>query len=300
MQSRLIREINSVGIFKDEFISYLSNPSAFSARRTAGIMTHIEEIDMIFGGLIPGHLVAIVGPRRIGKTSLMTNMAANVLIKNKQGVLIFTNENSGMEIILRMLSGVTKTDRNIINAGKLPDDKYNELLEATNMIMENDLLFIDDSTDLEDWDYALRLFDLVERLRDKNCEFGLVLLENYPLLSWKNTFVRGRECYLKKTIKRLKQLALATRIPFVVSLETHCDIDPTSETNSVEFHINCEWKYVRKYADVIMRIEQGEDYDDERAEAAYYNHQERPLQRRITIEKFGRILNFGSFKLQYW
>ena len=75
-----------------------------------GLATGFIDIDEATAGLQPQNLVIIAARPAMGKSTLVTNMAAHVAVNLRKPAVLFSLEMSQMELVLRILAGEAKVD----------------------------------------------------------------------------------------------------------------------------------------------------------------------------------------------
>jgi len=111
-----------------------------------GIPTGLIDLDNAFGGGLQNGSLYLVSCRPGGgKTSLMLQIAQNAAryaTRDKsvrKSVAIFELEMSKEQIVRRMISQRSGIDSQLLQTGRIPDDKYNEYYEALDWISGLDI-----------------------------------------------------------------------------------------------------------------------------------------------------------------
>ena len=131
-----------------------------------GLPTGYVELDAMTMGLLPSNLTLLAGRPSMGKSSLAMNIAARI---SRQWTVLFSSlEMSKEELMLRLLTAVSRVDGHRARSGYLGERDWAKLAEAMNTI--GDLkLYIDDTP-------SLTLFALQSRARAVRASHGLHLV----------------------------------------------------------------------------------------------------------------------------
>ena len=105
--SKISRTVQSKGLKsvkddKSELVDYVKL-MVETKGATTGLKTHFRELDDITTGLKQHELMILAARPGIGKTTLALNIAANVSIRDKKTVAIFSLEMSRMELLIKLI-----------------------------------------------------------------------------------------------------------------------------------------------------------------------------------------------------
>ncbi|MEZ6047464.1 MAG: replicative DNA helicase [Planctomycetaceae bacterium] len=110
---------------------------------TSGLATGFIDLDSRTNGFQPAELIILAARPSMGKTALVCNWAEGVARENKKGVLLFSLEQSRLELAERFLCIQAKINGHKLRAGDIDEVERHELLEASQVL--SDLpLYIDD------------------------------------------------------------------------------------------------------------------------------------------------------------
>ena len=103
-----------------------------------GIPTTYIKLDDILSGLQETHLLVLGGRPGMGKTGLMTSLAQNIALHDKEsqvGVGIFSLEMSREELCIRLLFAEARVDYNHYTQGKMTDEQWKNLTNAASRLI---------------------------------------------------------------------------------------------------------------------------------------------------------------------
>lgn len=113
------------------------NPQAL-----AGTPTNFSSLDRVLIGMGKGDLIVVGGRPGMGKTSFCMNIATNVAKSTDKNVAVFSLEMSSEQLVSRMLSSEALIDSTNMRTGKLTDDDWRHLAEASS-VLSNTNIYID-------------------------------------------------------------------------------------------------------------------------------------------------------------
>ncbi len=112
-----------------------------------GVASGFADLDDLLGGFRPGQLCILAARPAVGKSSLATNIAANVGIVGEKSVVLFSLEMATNEVVMRMLSSEARVAGHKVSRGQLDDTDWPLLTDASTTLAGSGVI-IDDSTAL--------------------------------------------------------------------------------------------------------------------------------------------------------
>ncbi len=171
-----------------------------------GIKTGYSAVDEKIGGLNKSDLIILAARPGMGKTSFALNIAANVAIKSKKKVAVFSLEMSSEQITTRMLSCEACVESRRIRNGSLEPSDWIRLTEAAQFLNKSNIL-IDDTAGITVSEIKAKL----RRIRD----LDLVIIDYLQLMSsGKRSDNRVQE--VSEMTRNLKLMAKELNVPVVV------------------------------------------------------------------------------------
>ncbi len=116
---------------------------AANGDKPMGVMTGFPTVDETLLGLRPGQMIVIGARPGVGKTSFALNLATNAAFAGAS-VAMFSLEMSKIEIAQRLLAAHARIGLQEIRSGRIKDDQWPQILEATNELSKLDIM-IDDT-----------------------------------------------------------------------------------------------------------------------------------------------------------
>jgi replicative DNA helicase len=133
-----------------------------------GLRTGYTAIDTITQGLQNSDFIVLAARPSVGKTSLALNIAENVSLREGKSVGVFSLEMSKEQLVLRLLSSVTKINSFNLRSGQVNDLDFPKIADALGTL-SNAKMFIDDTVNIS-------VMELRTKARRLKMEQGLDLL----------------------------------------------------------------------------------------------------------------------------
>lgn len=133
-----------------------------------GLRTGYSAIDTITQGLQNSDFIVLAARPSVGKTSLALNIAENVSLREGKSVGVFSLEMSKEQLVLRLLSSVTKINSFNLRSGHVNDLDFPKIADALGTL-SNAKMFIDDTVNIS-------VMELRTKARRLKMEQGLDLL----------------------------------------------------------------------------------------------------------------------------
>ena len=133
-----------------------------------GLRTGYSAIDTITQGLQDSDFIVLAARPSVGKSSLALNIAENVSLREGKSVGIFSLEMSKEQLVLRLLSSVTKINSFNLRSGQVTDLDFPKIADALGTL-SGAKMFIDDTVNIS-------VMELRTKARRLKMEHGLDLL----------------------------------------------------------------------------------------------------------------------------
>ena len=174
-----------------------------------GVRTGYRDLDNKTAGLQRSDLIVLAARPAMGKTALVTNLAYNVATIEKQPVLFFSLEMSKEQLVDRMLADAANVDSWNIRTGKLTDEDFLKLSEASGELADAPI-FIDDTP-------GLTVLEMRTKARRKNHEspLGLIIVDYLQLMQGSGRHDGNRVQEVSEISRGLKLIARELNVPLI-------------------------------------------------------------------------------------
>lgn len=177
-----------------------------------GVPTGFKELDDLLAGLQKSDLLILAARPSVGKTSLAMNIAANVALKGKAPVGVFSLEMSKEQLVDRMICAEAGVDLWKMRTGRLSDrdEDFPRIGHALGVLSEAPI-FIDDTP-------SLTVMELRTKARRMQAEhgLGLIIIDYLQLMEGRNKKNGGddnRVQEVSEISRGLKQIARELSVP---------------------------------------------------------------------------------------
>ena len=234
----------------------------------SGISTGLVDMDKMLGGLHRSDLLILAGRPSMGKTSLATNIAFNIVKAFKRGtkddgtegaidggvVGFFSLEMSAEQLAARILSEASEIPSQLIRSGDMSENEFRRFVDAAKTL-ESCPLYIDDTP-------ALPISQLAARSRRLKRTHGLdVLIVDYLQLLRPATAKDSRVNEVSEITQGLKAIAKELDIP-VIALSQLSRAVESREDKRPQLSDLRESGSIEQDADVVMFVYRGEYYKE--------------------------------------
>lgn len=207
------------------FISELQD--LYNAGETAGAQTGIQWIDQHTGGMRPGELWVVGAKTSGGKSVLMVQMAAEMIL-NGGKVAIFSLELSVEEVMARIISNLTRVPMDKIRNPKTLDKQ--SLLKIQNQIeaLKTQKFAICDTSNMTIDQIAAHCI----RLKDTT-GLDLVIIDYLQMIHCQRIKGQSREQEVAGISRQCKQLAKRLKVPVLTATQLN-DAGQSRESRAIE------------------------------------------------------------------
>ena len=261
-----------------------------------GVPTGFTDLDMRTAGLQPGDLVIIAGRPSMGKTAFALNIAEHVALHPSVAmpVAVFSMEMSSSQLAMRMLSSIARVDAHKLRTGRLNDEEWSQLTEATGRLHEAKI-HVDETPALN----ALEVRARARRLKREYSKLGLVIVDYLQLMS-ASSQGENRATEISEISRSLKALAKELEVPVIALSQLSRAVEQRNDRRPMMSDLR-ESGAIEQDADVILFIYREEVYSPDkeeakgRAEIIIGKQRNGPIG-RIDLTFLGRFTRFANFQ----
>ena len=174
-----------------------------------GVPTGFADLDYKTAGLHNSDLILIAARPAMGKSAFALNIASYAAVKTNVPVVIFSLEMSKEQMVNRILASEAMVDSNKIRTGKIEDEDWAKIAEATGILSEAPI-FIDDTP-------GISMTEIRAKCRKLKMEknIGLVVIDYLQLIAGNSKRAGSREQEISEISRSLKILAKELNVPVI-------------------------------------------------------------------------------------
>ena len=219
-----------------------------------GTPTGFSGLDRVLVGMGNSDLILVGARPGMGKTSFALNIATNVAQKTKKKVCIFSLEMSAEQLVSRILSSEALVDSHELRSGKLSDDSWEKIADASSRLAMCDIL-IDDTS-------GVTITDIKAKLR-RVSDLGLVVID-YLQLMQSDRRIDNRVQEVAEISRALKIMAKELSVPIICCAQL--SRGPESRTDKKPMLSDLrDSGAIEQDADVVMFLYRNEYYKTDAA-----------------------------------
>ncbi len=225
-------------------------------KEITGIDTGYIDLNKKTFGFQKSDLIIIAARPSMGKTTLAMNICENVAMKKKKPILIFSLEMPSEQIIIRIISSLSRVNQTKIRTGKLSNTDWARISSTINILEKKKNIFIDDSCTLTPTDIRSR----TRKIYKENNGLSLIMVDYLQLMK-SSLYSDNRTLEIADISRSLKFLAKELKIP-VIALS---QLNRSSEQRSDKRPLNSDLREsgsIEQDADLIIFIYRDELYNN--------------------------------------
>lgn len=221
----------------------------------SGTTTGFTDLDATTTGLQPTELVILAARPSMGKTALVCNIAEAVAREAQKGVLLFSLEQSNLELAERFLCITARVNGHDLRAGNLTAEQRDQLMMASDDLSRLPL-YIDDKPGRTMGQIAA----LARRIHRKD-PLGVIIIDYLQLVEPedKNS---PREQQIASISRRLKFLAKELRVPVIALAQLNRGVELREDKRPRLADLR-ESGSIEQDADMVMFLHRPDAYDPE-------------------------------------
>lgn len=220
----------------------------------SGVPTGFVDLDHKTGGFQNGDMVIVAARPSMGKTTFAMNVAANVAIKEKQCVGVFSLEMSKESLGLRLLCSEAEIDAKKLKTKNVQDFEWKKVARAFSRLSEAKL-FIDDSS-------AMSILELQAKARRLKAEHDvrLIVIDFLTLIKGSQKRPESRYHEISEIARMLKGLAKEMNVPIIVISQLNRNIEQRHDQEPKMSDLR-ESGEIEQLADLILFVHRQSYYD---------------------------------------
>jgi len=221
-------------------------------RLVTGMPSGFIELDMLTTGFHPSDLVIIAARPGMGKTSFMLSVAMNLALEEKVPLALFSLEMSKEQLVMRMLSMLSKVPLQNIRKGFISEEDWEKLLNAA-LELSSCNIYIDDTPTLSTTELRIK-----SRKLKKEKGIQIIFVDYLQLLRPPHRR-SSRQEEVAEISRNLKALAKEISVPVVALAQLSRQVEHRSDKRPQLADLR-ESGQIEQDADLILFIHRPEYY----------------------------------------
>lgn len=221
----------------------------------SGLSTGFVDLDKQTNGFQPTELIIVAARPSMGKTALVCNIAEWAAGAGETACVIFSLEQSKLELAERFLCIRAKLDGHRLRKGMLEPDERHALLEASSELSRLPL-FIDDSPGRT----VAQISAICRRLKRRN-NLGLVIIDYLQLIEPEDKRA-NREQQIAQITRRLKGIAKENSLPLIALSQLNRGVELREDKRPRLADLR-ESGAIEQDADIVMFLHRPDAYNPE-------------------------------------
>ncbi len=217
-----------------------------------GLHTGLSGLDVYTSGFQPSELIVLAARPSMGKTALVCNFAL-ACGKANAGVLLFSLEQSKLELVERLLCIEAKISGHKLRQGGLDEYEQSTLMDAAN-IMRTYPIHIDDKSGR-----TMSQISAIARRIKRRSGLGIVIIDYLQLIESEDSSM-PREQQIASITRRLKFLAKDLSIPVIALAQLNRGVEQRDDKRPKLSDLR-ESGAIEQDADIVMFLHRPEAYD---------------------------------------
>jgi len=218
----------------------------------SGLPTGFDDLDAKTNGFQPSELIILAARPSMGKTALVCNWAQRIA-NGPGGVLIFSLEQSKLELAERFLSIAAKFDSHKLRAGDIQEDERQRLLEVTQELSRAPL-FIDDQPGR-----TMAQISAISRRMKRMHDLSLIIIDYLQLIEPEDKRA-PREQQIAQITRRLKYLSKEMHVPVIALAQLNRGVELREDKRPRLADLR-ESGAIEQDADLVMFLHRPDAYD---------------------------------------
>lgn len=221
-----------------------------------GTPTGFADLDYITAGLHPSDLVIVAARPAMGKSAFALNIATNAAVRANTPVAIFSLEMSKEQMTNRILCSEAMVDSNKVRTGKIEDDDWTKLAEASGALSQAQI-FIDDTP-------GISVMEIRAKCRKLKLEknIGLIVIDYIQLVQGSNKRNASREQEISEISRSLKILAKEISVPVIALSQLSRSVEQRPDHRPMLSDLR-ESGAIEQDADIVMFLYRDDYYNED-------------------------------------
>lgn len=258
----LIQDKNTTGYsaIKDVLVQTFSELERLYNQKgfVTGVETGFSDLDYKTSGFHKSDLIIVAARPAMGKSAFVLNIATHAAVNNNVPVIVFNLEMSKEQLVNRILCSEAMVDSNKIRTGKIDDNEWIKLANASGRLAEAPI-YIDDTP-------GISIAEIRAKCRKLKLEkgIGLVIIDYLQLVEASGRRNSSREQEISEISRSLKILAKELDVPVIALSQLSRSAEKRDDKRPMLSDLR-ESGAIEQDADIVMFLYR-DDYYNENSE----------------------------------
>lgn len=224
-----------------------------------GLPTGYDRFDEMTAGFQPGDLIIMAGRPSMGKTAICINITEHLAVTHKKSVAFFSLEMSAMQLVLRIISSLSRISMHKIRTGYLAHSDWPQITNAVSRLYEAGIQ-IDDSP-------LQTVLDIRSKARRLKAEgrLDLIVIDYLQLMTGRGN-PESRVLEISEMTRGLKAMARELNVPVIAISQLSRKVEDRPDKMPQLSDLR-ESGSIEQDADVVAFVYREEYYHPDKVEA---------------------------------
>lgn len=238
----------------DRYAGYIDRLEHLEKNGAArGVLTGLDDLDVLTGGLHPGQMIVIAARPSLGKSTLALDLARACAIKQRRTAALFSLEMSEQELLDRITSAEARVSLHHVRSGALTAEDWQRIARIATRVAEAPLYL-----DVTPNTTVMEIKAKCRRLQQGD-GLDLVVIDYLQLLTCGRK-VENRQLEVAEMSRSLKLLAKELQVPVVVLSQLNRGPELRSDKKPMLSDLR-DSGAVEQDADVVILLHREDAYD---------------------------------------
>lgn len=221
-----------------------------------GVPTGFADLDYKTAGMHGSELILVAARPAMGKSAFALNLATYAATRGNTPVAIFSLEMSKEQMVNRILCSEAMVDSNKVRTGKIDDDEWEKLANASG-ILSDAKMFIDDTP-------GISIMEIRAKCRKLSLEqgIGLVVIDYLQLIQGSGKRGASREQEISEISRSLKILAKEINVPVIALSQLSRAVEQRPDHRPMLSDLR-ESGAIEQDADIVMFLYRDDYYNED-------------------------------------
>ena len=222
-----------------------------------GLGTGWYDLDQLTTGLHPGELIIIAARPAMGKTAFALNLATHVAMNQDKAVAVFNMEMPAEQLAMRIISSIGQIDGFKLRTGKLMNQDWKRINEASYQLAESNLV-IDDTAGTTIGEIRAKC----RRLATSEKGWALIVIDYLQLISGGKNYGVNRQQEVSDISRSLKTLSLELGVPVIALSQLSRGVESRDDKRPMMSDLR-ESGSIEQDADIVAFLYRDDYYNKE-------------------------------------